>query len=296
MEIDGIILLNKPKGWTSRQAVNEVSKLLRTRRIGHAGTLDPLATGLLVICVGKATRLEQFLQAATKGYQAIFRLGRTSPTDDSEGPITEIPVSQPPTLEEVSACLQSSVGRIEQRPPAYSAIKIGGERAYQLARSGHPVELPPRIVEIRSIQIVRYEFPLLEVDIECGGGTYIRSIARDLGEKLGCGALLESLVRIWVGPFHLNDALTPEELRAKEISQCLRGMEEAVAHLPRVVIQDSLIKRLLNGQAVPLQPLETASPSGIPVAVFDPQGKLVGIAEVSKGKQLKPKVNLRSPT
>jgi len=296
MKSDGIILLNKPKGWTSREAVDFVDKVVGSRRVGHAGTLDPLATGLLVICVGKATRLGQFLLGASKEYRAGFLLGRTSPTDDIEGPLTEIPVAQPPRLEEVSACLQSFVGTVEQRPPVYSAIKISGRRAYQLAREGLPIELPARKVEIRAIRLLRYDFPHLEVEIECGGGTYVRAIGRDLGEKLGCGAVMESLVRTRVGPFHLEFAVTPEELQAGDVSRHLKAMEEAVAHLPRVTLADSLVRRILHGQPVRLQRTETVWPIGTDVAVFDSGGQLVGVARVTHNGQLKPKVNLGSPT
>ncbi len=296
MKSDGIILLNKPKGWTSREAVDFLGKVVGSRRVGHAGTLDPLATGLLLICVGKATRLQQFLLGAFKEYRAGFLLGRTSPTDDIEGPLTETPVSQPPRLEEVSACLQTFVGTIDQRPPAYSAIKIGGRRAYQLAREGLPIELPARKVEIRAIRLLRYDFPHLEVEIECGGGTYVRSIGRDLGKKLGCGAVMESLVRTRVGPFHLEFAVTPEELRAGDVFQYLRGIEEAVAHLPRVTLDDSRIKRLLCGQPIRPQGRGMVWPIGTDVAVFDSGGQLVAVAEVDDKGLLRPRVNLGSPT
>jgi tRNA pseudouridine55 synthase len=207
----GWLVIDKPKGITSRDAVDCVQRWFpRGTRIGHTGTLDPLASGVLVMCIGDATRLAGIVQAMPKSYQAVILLGARSNTDDLEGKVMPAEAAQVPDSTAVSAAVASFIGEIDQIPPQYSAAKVHGRRAYSLARRGKAVELKSRRVIIYSIELRSFDYPLLELAVHCGKGAYIRSLARDLGERLNCGALLESLRRTSVGPFRVEDALAPD--------------------------------------------------------------------------------------
>lgn len=206
--LSGIINLNKPAGMSSARAVSIVKrKLPRGTRIGHAGTLDPFATGVLLLLVGKATRLCERLMDEPKQYEATVKLGGTTATDDPESP--EIPTagSQQVEPERVAAALNSFIGKILQKPPAFSALKVGGRRAYDLARRGNQVQLEPRKVVVYGIELLEYRWPLVRLRIDCGRGTYIRAIARDLGEKLSVGGHLTALTRTRVGRYMLTEAI-----------------------------------------------------------------------------------------
>ncbi len=204
---DGLLVLDKGGGVTSRDAVNAALRWFpRGTRIGHTGTLDPLATGVLVLCLGAATRLTEYVQRMGKTYRAGVRLGARSDTDDADGMVTTVNAAAPDAAT-VTACLAGFVGDIEQTPPAYSAAKVAGRRAYDLARQGQDVDLRPRRVHVYGIDVCRYDYPHLELEVRCGKGTYIRSLARDLGARLGCGALIQTLRRTRVGPFTTDDAV-----------------------------------------------------------------------------------------
>ncbi len=201
-EMNGLLVIDKPAGMTSRDVVNRVQLWFpRGTKVGHTGTLDPLATGVLVVCVGAATKFADVVQAMTKTYHSQFRLGATSDTDDADGTVTLVSNATPPTEEAMQAALAGFVGVVEQLPPAYSALKVAGKRAHDLARRGEAVELKPRLVRIDAVRLLGYEWPFLEVEVDCGKGTYIRSIARDLGATLGVGGLVATLRRTRVGPF-----------------------------------------------------------------------------------------------
>ena len=189
----GILNVNKPSGPTSRDVVNRVARILRRVKVGHAGTLDPLASGVLIVCIGSATRLIEFVQRMPKTYRTVIRLGARSDTLDADGRVTEVEQPRIPDEGEVRRAVACQVGEISQVPPDYSALKVQGRRAHDLARSGQAVDLAPRTVRIDRIELVAYSWPRLELEIDCGGGTYIRSIARDVGEALGCGGLVEVL-------------------------------------------------------------------------------------------------------
>ncbi len=214
--MEGIINLDKPAGLTSARAVDRVKRLLpRGIKIGHAGTLDPFATGVLLLLIGKATKACERLMDAPKQYECTLKLGFTTPTFDPES--EEIPFADsiyPPSVEQIEDALPAFVGPVMQRPPAYSAIKVGGRRAYDLTRKGTAVELEPRQVQVYSITLLDYSWPTLTLSIDCGRGTYIRAIARDLGEKLGTGAYLTALRRTRIGSFNVKDAATLESLAA----------------------------------------------------------------------------------
>lgn len=207
--MNGLLVIDKPAGMTSRDAVNRIQRLLtRGTKIGHTGTLDPLATGVLVLCIGRATKLADHIQAMGKTYNTRIRLGAVSDTDDADGKTVVAPDALPPTLEAIHELLSGFLGNIEQLPPSYSALKVGGRRAYDLARRGQEVKLEPRIVRIDRIDLLQYDWPYIDLEIDCGKGTYIRSIARDLGLRLGTGGLVQMLRRTRVGPFTANGAIT----------------------------------------------------------------------------------------
>lgn len=208
--------INKPKGMTSHDVVDVVRKVTGERRVGHAGTLDPLASGVLVIGVGReATRQLAEIVQKDKEYQATIKLGATSTTDDAEGKIVEQSVNQPPRSEDVQAILSQFEGEILQQPPIYSSIKIRGLPAHRRVRRGEAVELEPRPVIIHEIELLNFTWPLVDLRILCGPGVYIRSLARDLGKKLGTGGYLEELTRTRVGQYRLKDSATLDELRLR---------------------------------------------------------------------------------
>lgn len=221
--LQGILNVNKPAGLSSARVVAKVKRLLpRGTKIGHAGTLDPFATGVLLLLIGKATKLCERLMDQPKQYEATVKLGATTPTDDPESPETPTPGARPVSREQVEAALERFVGQILQRPPAFSALKVGGRRAYDLARKGHDVELQPRTVNVYAIELLGYEWPLVRLRIDCGRGTYIRAIARDLGEALGVGGHLTALVRTRVGEFSIANAAELNQLTGEPIANLIR--------------------------------------------------------------------------
>lgn len=285
----GVFCLNKPRGMTSRDAVNLVQRFLRRLRLGHAGTLDPLATGVLVVCVGSATRLIPFVQELPKFYRAMFLLGRSSPTDDVDGDVTELVAAPIPSRQQIEAALPEFIGTILQRPPIYSAVKIEGRRGYQWARQGLPREAKPRPVMVHELKILRYEYPELELEIHCGSGTYVRSIGRDLAQRLGTAAVMSQLTRLAIGHFVIDQSVDPRELGPHHWRDFLLPPVVAVKHLPQVQLSNDKAEQLLRGQwpvhEGNLQPGETA-------AVFDQAGHLLGVAECQRDKRLRPLVNL----
>jgi len=222
-KVEGVLNLDKPAGITSAAAVARVKRLLpRGTKIGHAGTLDPFATGVLLLLVGRATKTCERLMGQPKGYEATVKLGATTETDDVEGREVPTPGAAALARELIEAAVCRFVGAIEQRPPVYSALKIGGRRACDRVRGGESVEVKARTVRVYGIEIVGYSWPLLRLRLECGRGTYVRSIARDLGEALGVGGYLVELRRTRIGEFHVRDAVTLEELTKTGVAPNLR--------------------------------------------------------------------------
>lgn len=279
MERSGLIVLNKPQGITSRQAVDVVKRLVRPAKTGHAGTLDPLATGVLVVCIGAATRLIEYVQRMPKRYRATFLLGQSSPTEDIEGEITFHPEAPQPPLAEIHRAASGLTGEIMQRPPAFSAIKVQGRRAYDLARAGHDVDLQPRPVTIYRLDVLHYDYPELSVEIECSSGTYVRSLGRDLGESLGSHAAMSSLVRLAIGDFRVEEACLPEELTKENLAARLLPPERAVALLPAVRFSATEASRIARGLSV-IRAKDQEVGVGTPEehAAFDAEGRLIGIA------------------
>jgi tRNA pseudouridine55 synthase len=281
----GFLVIDKPAGITSRRAVDIAAKWLpRKTKIGHTGTLDPLATGVLVLCVGRATRLATFVQEQRKTYVAEIVLGARSLTLDGEGPITPTSDAVPTDRATVECALAEFVGEIEQIPPAFSAVKSGGTRSYALARRGLNRSLPPRPVRIFRIDLLEYAYPALRIEVECGKGTYLRSLARDLGERIDCGGYLASLRRTRVGSFLVDDAL-PLDSDPKEAVSRLIPMTAAVSRLPAVWVSQQEAARLRHGNR-----LRRADPcEGDTVAVFDESGEFIAVAQnVDGGAILKP--------
>lgn len=210
--MDNILAIYKPKGWTSHDVIAKLRSVTKIKRIGHAGTLDPLAEGVLVIGIGReATKLLNIHLQKEKEYEATIQLGETSTTEDAEGEKTKIKVTVPPKINEVQQVLKSFVGTIEQIPPIYSSIKVAGKRAYKYARKGKVVEMKPRIITIHSIELLSYQWPQISIRVKTNAGVYIRSLARDIGEKLKTGGYLFSLKRTRVGEFDLSKTRSIEE-------------------------------------------------------------------------------------
>ena len=284
----GVLNLNKPAGMTSRRAVDLVQRLAWRTKCGHAGTLDPLASGVLVVCVGPATRLIEYVQRMPKSYLGTFLLGRQSPTEDVEGDVTELERAPVPSADQIAAGAKALTGRIEQRPPAYSALKVEGKRAYALARAGRPVELKPRSVEVYRLDVVAYDYPELRLRIECGSGTYVRSLGRDLAESLGTGAVMSELVRTAIGPFALDEAVDPRQLTREGWTAHLRPPTRAVERLPRLVLTGEEVARIQAGQAIARQ---APAPNSPEVAALDSAGRLVAILVPRGGGLLGPARN-----
>jgi tRNA pseudouridine55 synthase len=287
---DGLIVLDKPTGMTSRAAVNRAARWFpRHTRIGHTGTLDPLATGVLVLCIGKATRLAQYIQQMSKTYCSRFRLGARSDTDDADGVVIPSHTVTPPDAAIVAAHLGEFVGIIEQVPPAYSAAKVMGQRAYSKAREGEAFRLEARQVQIHAIDVIRYEYPTLEVEVRCGKGTYIRSLARDLGNRLGCGAYVAELRRVRVGPFTAESAV-PLDVNAEEARSRLLPVEAAVGEMAEVKLTPDHARRFCQGEAVAVTTdfRVEGEASGLlrPVAVFDEAQHLLAVAEYDPARRL----------
>jgi tRNA pseudouridine55 synthase len=281
---DGLLVLDKPGGITSRAAVDRALRWFpRGTRMGHTGTLDPLATGVLVLCLGGATRLTEYVQRMAKTYRAGVRLGARSDTDDADGTVTPVAGAVAPDAGAVARCAAGFVGTVAQVPPAYSAAKVTGRRAYDLARGGEEVTLGARPVDIYAIDIIAYAWPLLELEVRCGKGTYVRSLARDLGERLGSGGYVQSLRRTRVGPFTAEAGL-PLDLDAPAARARLLPVEMAVAELPRVDLPAAAVRRLGQGQAVPLP--GTFAGTDVAAVFAADTGKLAAVAVVDAERLL----------
>jgi tRNA pseudouridine55 synthase len=276
----GLLNLNKPPGCTSRDVVNRIQKLVRPQKIGHAGTLDPLATGVLVVAIGGATRLVEYIQQQSKSYLATFQLGRSSDTEDIEGKIAELDNPPQPTCEQIGALLPQFTGEIEQVPPAFSALKVAGQRAYALARRGQEVELAARPIVIHRLQLVDYSYPTLRLEIACSSGTYVRSLGRDLAKALGTEAVMSGLVRTSVGPFAIGEAVSPDDLTRDSLRGQLQPAAKAVGHLKRLELDHAEVTELLHGRAIQ----RSGSMAAGEIAAFDPRGELVAILGFRDGK------------
>ena len=281
----GLLVVYKPAGMTSRDVVNRVQRVTGNRKCGHAGTLDPLATGVLMMCLGRATRLVPYLQRMTKRYRATFRFGWKSNTDDIEGDLELVPDAVLPEREAVEAALRQMQGVVFQVPPQFSAVKVTGQRAYDLARQGQQVDLLPRPVQIHAMELVRYEKATWEVLIECGSGTYVRSIGRDIGQQLGCSAVMTDLCREAIGSFTCEAAVPLENLEADSWTRHLLPSAQAVCELPQYTCSPAEAQKLAYGQLLPVAQTFPAEE----VAVLDEAGQLVAITAALPTGELKPR-------
>jgi tRNA pseudouridine55 synthase len=260
----GFLLIDKPPGITSHDAVSRVRRALGIRKVGHAGTLDPMATGLLVMGVGRGTRLLRFLGESPKTYEGTGILGVQTSTLDADGEVVrENPVKV--SEAELRRAIQSLLGDIEQVPPAFSALKVGGERLYRLARRGERVEPAPRTVHVDAFELLRFEPPRFEFGVRCSGGTYVRSLVAEVGSALGCGAHLTALRRTAVGPFAVGEARPPDDPGP------LLPLDRAVAHLAAVTLHPEEARVAAYGSVL--------GPAGItgPYRALGPDGTLIGI-------------------
>jgi len=281
--ISGVLIVDKPIGMTSHQVVQAIRRGTRIKRAGHTGTLDPRASGVLVVLIGPAVRLSQYISAEDKRYQANIRLGQKTDTYDSEGTITgtaEVDVS----FEQLTEALSQFVGEIEQVPPPYSAIKIKGKHAYDLARKGEEVELEPRLINVYSLDLLEWSPPEAVVDIHCSSGTYVRSLAYDLGEALGCGGYLTGLRRTKSGRFTLRDAVPlrklAEAFETNSWYQYLIPAAEALSDWPSIILTNDEIELVRHGHRIPRPEAETEEL----VRAITEQGELVALMQYDPDK------------
>ncbi len=251
LDASGIVLVDKPEGLTSHDVVAAVRRLIRPHRVGHTGTLDPLATGLLILCVGRATRIAKLLEAEYKVYRASLLLGVQTDTQDIQGTVMEQHPLGDISENRVREVAQSFVGWVEQIPPVFSAVKVGGVRSYRLARRQAPVSLKPRQVHIRRLEVKRLHLPSVEFLVECSTGTYVRTLCSDIGAALGVGGCLQALRRLQIGRFSAENAVQLSALKdERDVTHWLLSPREALAHLPSFTCDDEHVARLLHGNRV----------------------------------------------
>ena len=286
-----MLLLDKPLGISSNQALQIVKRLYQAAKAGHTGSLDPLASGLLPICLGEATKFSHFLLDADKSYRALVTLGSTTTTGDAEGEVlARLPVTT--TQPELEAALKKMVGDILQVPPMYSALKHGGKALYEYARDGVEIVREPRPVTIHAIQLERFEGEQFEMVVSCSKGTYIRTLAEDIGKLLGCGAHLGGLRRLTTAHFNLQDAVTIEQLEQMPLEQrdaVLLRADVAIENLPQVILDDDSVFYLLRGQEVWKSGLNI---EGL-FRLYSAQGAFLGIGEQTSRGSIAPKRLLR---
>ncbi len=290
--INGVINVDKPPGITSHDVVAHIRRLLQQPRAkaGHTGTLDPLATGVLLVAIGQATRLIEYSHDWDKEYEATFMLGAMSDTDDATGEIKKIEnrnrENRTPNKAKIKNTLTQFVGIIEQTPPDYSAVKIKGQKAYDLARRGQALRLKPRSVTIHNIEFLFYDYPRLRLRITCGTGTYIRSLARDIGIVLGTGAYVETLRRTRIGQFTAKQSCQLDQLTENNLSSFIHKGEILVSHLPTVNIADAEIAAFNQGKSIKI--ILEKTPLDRPLAVYGTNHTLLGIATITSPNILVP--------
>lgn len=294
-QYNGFLLVDKPRGLTSHDVVGALRKSLGQKSIGHTGTLDPLATGLMLVCLGKATKLTPYMAAFGKTYLAEVRLGLCSQTYDAEGIVEtgqtdERAECEAPDFTYIQQVVCEFVGQIEQTVPAFSAVKVKGHRLYTAARQGKPVETPVRKVEISTINIIEYDFPFIRLLISCSKGTYIRSLAHDIGQRLGCGAYLSALRRTRVGHFELEDALSLDCVStlhtAGQLSKYVL-MPASAMQMPSVTLKDAGVRKVRHGIRPKWEDVDSLSRAAIPsecCSLVNTQGEVVAVARIASSE------------
>ena len=283
--MDGVLVIDKPGGLTSHGVVQRVRKLLNTHRVGHLGTLDPMATGVLPLCVGRVTRIGRFFQASPKEYVGEIRFGFSTTTYDREGEPTSAELPFTSTREEVLEAMRQLTGALDQTPPSISAKKWGGIPSYKLARRGHVVDNVPVRVEVSVFELVGFHPPLIEFRTICSPGTYVRSLAHDLGGRLGCGAHLESLRRLQSGEFRIEQAVTLDRATRSDVTP----LERLLTDLPSLAVAGIEEDRVRHGN-----PIMTDLPAGL-ARIFNTRGEFLSVASVERG-WARPQVVLTSKT
>ena len=282
----GLIKLHKPTGVSSRHAINQIQHRVRPTKVGHAGTLDPLAEGVLVVTLGPATRLTSHIHAWSKAYRGTFLLGRHSDTEDIEGSVIELCDAPIPTREDLEHILPMFTGTISQQPPAHSALKVDGERAYRLARQGRPPQLAARQVTIDRVEIVTYDYPRLELNVVCHTWTYIRSLGRDIARAVGSDAVMSALTSTAVGHLTLDQAVSLEALRELSLDEVLLSPLEALRDLPQVTLTSAQLEAVRHGRTIALN--DSCSRE---LAAVTPQGDLAALLWDQGNHQYRPRRN-----
>ncbi len=287
--MEGVLNINKPRGISSYGVVAKVKKLLKIKKVGHAGTLDPEATGVLLVCLDKATKIVQFLMPLEKEYRGRMVLGVSTDTGDAQGKVIKECDNIDITESKVRAVFKEFLGDIEQIPPMASALKYKGRRLYKLAREGKTVEREPRSVQIYKIDVLSYKDSVVEFCVVCSKGTYIRSLCCDIGDKLGCGAYLKSLERTRIGSFNIDSALSVEDLERgdykKNLETFLYSLDGALEHLPKMVVNNQGALCILEGKQVNVQQIVNCPRkiNGIGLLrVLNLSNKLLAIAQVDR--------------
>jgi tRNA pseudouridine55 synthase len=295
-ELCGIVNINKPIGLTSHDVVNRVRRMTGQRKVGHAGTLDPAATGVLLLCLGRATRVVEHLTASDKTYRARIRLGISTDTYDVEGEITSQSATHGVTRPQVERELGSWVGSLEQIPPMYSAVKHNGTPLYRLARRGQTVARRARKVQIWAAKLLEWAPPELEVEVRCSKGTYIRSLAHDLGQHLGCGAHLVGLTRMASGDFRVEQAVSLEELEQacaeNNVARLLQPLDSALQAFPAITVDQPTARKITLGQRVQL----SAAPGARMCRAYAGDGRLLALLRYDDDRQWRPDKVFVQPT
>lgn len=282
-ECHGILNLNKPSGMTSHDVVLRVRRCTGERKVGHAGTLDPLATGVLLVCLGQATRLAEYLVPGRKLYRATICLGITTDSYDAMGAVTEQRPVGDLSLDQIRAVLARFEGTIQQIPPPYSALHQAGRRLYQLARQGLAVQATPRAVHIEAIRLIAWESPRLTIDVSCSAGTYIRSLAHDIGQQLGVGGHVAELSRLASGDWRIEEAVTLDQLEAAAAAgnwhELVQPMDRALQHFGPVHLAPEIARRVASGQTVSLD----SAPATPLLRAYAPGGRLLALLQPANG-------------
>lgn len=290
--INGIVNIYKEKGYTSHDVVAVLRKVVGQKKIGHTGTLDPDATGVLPVCLGRATKVCELLTDHDKNYEALLLLGKTTDTQDISGEVLEEWDPGDLTEEEVRSCIESFIGEYDQIPPMYSALKVNGKKLYELAREGKTVERKSRKVQIHGIRILEMKLPHVRMEVDCSKGTYIRTLCHDIGEKLQVGGCMEELERTKVGRFLKEDAVTLDEVRQKmeqgEGAELFTPLDQIFAELPAVTVRDAKAWMSYNGNDLPERFLleKEAWTDGQEVRVYDSRKNFIGLYQYRAPKKL----------
>jgi tRNA pseudouridine55 synthase len=290
--MDGVIVVNKPEGITSFDVVRKIKKLCNTKKVGHTGTLDPLAAGVLPVCIGRATKIVDFLMDGTKLYEAVLKLGIVTDTYDREGSIIEtheIPLSE----EIVRSAILKFIGEIYQIPPMYSALKVNGQKLYELARQGIEIERKPRKINIYSINILKMKLPNVTFQVNCSKGTYIRSLCYDIGREIGSGGAMWKLLRLSTGGFNISEAVAFDELTEANINSHVISIDAALRNYKKVYFENSFSKFLYNGVLIKTSVLPYGIEANINYLVYLKNGDFIGIGSLSdKGFKINKLLNL----